>query len=731
MGNARKVQGRKPLGAHGPKPASKKIKKSDLKSHSTKNKYKKMKKQTILAMALCLTSLSTVQAKNFWLKLDTQHVEAQQAQQCISQWLAVPRESIFELVKDETDYLGFRHQTYQQYIAGVRVEGGIVKVHSRQGVVTAANGHVVERAELKQAVRRVSHNGALTADGRELVLVPTATGARYAYKHFDRFGMADVLTDAETGEELKRLPRRFTADVKTTGQSRYSGEVEFTINPTADGRYMMTDSARRIFTLDARQASTDTTPYAKEGTEFGFDVEKYLLANTRPLYNTDPHWSLLRVDSLVFDSITDEQYWVQSVSIYYTDLNGEQQPHNEVVTEWDNDYMADFTRNYIEASVPFSVQGLWFDYDLGKFLHYSFDAVYTEPGVYPWQMYDEDGKLQARGRIFVSTSSKHCAIDAHWGMEQIYDFYKETFHRDSYDDKGAPIYNVMYPVYVEKFTDIPILYSPSDNAGAQVGDGFGYMVYGSSGTKYDALVALDIMGHEFTHLVTYKTSNLQYLGESGALNESFSDILGISIKQKVKNLPHNWLQGDEIILDPEARCGRDMQNPESKGHPGTYQGEYWRDPTGEYDYGGVHFNSGVQNHWYYYLVEGGTYTDRQGISHTFAGIGLDRAVQIAYRNMAEILTPTAQYRDAVLGSLQAAEDLYGTDSAERQAVVDAWAAVGLMSDGTSGIHQATASANAAADDAIYRLDGTRAGAGSTQGLAPGIYIQHGKKVVVK
>ena len=133
---------------------------------------------------------------------------------------------------------------------------------------------------------------------------------------------------------------------------------------------------------------------------------------------------------------------------------------------------------------------------------------------------------------------------------------------------------------------------------------------------------------------------------------------------------------------------------------------------------------------YYYLVSGGEYTDRQGINHSFAGIGLDRAVQIAYRNFTELLTPTAQYRDAVLGSLQAAEDLYGADSPERQAVVDAWAAVGLLSDGTSGIAATPVTTAPAADNVIYRLDGTRVGVGTTQGLAPGIYVKNGMKIAL-
>ena len=689
-----------------------------------------MKKRILPLIALCLMSYSSVQAKSFWVKLDGQHLADQDAQQRIGSWVMLPAETTFALQKDYTDQLGFRHQVFQQYVAGVQVEGGIVRVHSRGGVLTSANGYVVERGQLPQRVRRMKHDGALTDDGRTLVLVEMSDGAHYAYKHYDRFGNADVLTDAETGTELKRLSRLQAADMKTTGLSRYSGEVEFTINPTTDGRYALTDSARHIFTIDARGASPDTTPYAFSEEEWGYDLKQYFHANTRPLYNTDPHWSLLRVDSIIIDSLSSTVYeWSMNADFLYTDIYGEKEKHGFWKGyDTPSGFRFNFTRAYYEANVPFTVNLQWFDDTEGD-ADYLVDCVYTEPGVHPLRVYDADGVCRAKGNVYVDYAP-HIAVDVHWGIEQTYDFYNEVFHRDSYDNQGAPIYSVLYPLYTLFVPQKPTLTCPEEYAATQMTPSLCYMVYGWGKTRYDVMASIDDIAHEFTHMVTYHTSSLEYFGESGALNESFSDIIGITVKQKVKNLPGNWVHSEGEAVDPQVKGLRDMENPESMGNPGIYQGEYWVNPSSSEDYGGVHINSGVQNHWYYYLVSGGEYTDRQGINHSFAGIGLDRAVQIAYRNFTELLTPTAQYRDAVLGSLQAAEDLYGADSPERQAVVDAWAAVGLLSDGTSGIAATPVTTAPAADNVIYRLDGTRVGVGTTQGLAPGIYVKNGMKIAL-
>lgn len=693
-----------------------------------------MKKKTLVTLALCLASLSTVQAKNFWLKFDGQSIDAEKSQLTISKWFNLPSETTFELQKDYTDYIGYRHQIYQQYVAGIKVEGGIVKVHSLEGVVTSANGSVIERTQTPKRLQQAHTNKvkALQNDNN-IVLLEIEDGVHYANKTYDMINNEDVYTDVETGNELRRLPRKYSADILTTGESLYSGNCEFAINQAEDGQYVLNDSARRIYTLDARIASTSTFGFNNKEFEEGFDVGKYVLANTRPLYNPDKNWSLLRVDSMIVDSLgkSRDNYWSFNVSVEYPDKRGIYWKHAwGYNTNTELPLKVDMTTFNTEANVASTLYLDWFEGE-DKYInrHDTLECMFTEPGVYPWYAIDENGITRARGRYFVSRTA-HFAVDVQWGMEQTYDFYKNVFHRDSYDGEGAPIYNVVYPIYINYAFDKPVLAFVSGNAAAQMTSSFCYMVYGIGNNTRHPMVSIDFMSHEFTHMMTYKTSNLDYQGESGALNESFSDIIGITIKQKVKNCPGNWFMGDELVVDPTERCIRDMKDPESKNHASKYQGTNWVDTSWALDYGGVHYNSGVQNHWYYLLVEGGEYTDDKGITHTIEGIGIDKAVQIAFRNVSEILTSKAQYKDAVLGSLQAAEELYGKESSEWQAVKEAWAAVGLGEDGTTAIENTTFVSPKSSDSYIYRLDGTRIPTTKTNNLVPGIYIKNGKKIAI-
>lgn len=691
-----------------------------------------MKKKTLMSIALCIFGLSATQAKNFWLKFDGQNVEAENSKQNISKWFNLPSESSFELQKDYTDYIGYRHQVYQQYIAGIKVEGGIVKVHSLNGRITSANGNVIERKQTQNKALRLSANGSKVVDDRNVVIVETNDGVYYTSKTYDIINNEDVYTDVETGNEIKRLPRKYYADILTSGQSLYSGTCDFLINQAENGQYVLTDSTRRIYTLDARHASTSYRKFPSTNPDEKFDVGKYVMANTIPLYNPDKNWSLLSVDSMLIDSVgkSKDNYWSFHNELYYKDINGLYRNHAKAfATNNQLPIKIDMTTFYTEANVPSTLILYWTEgEDRYVEVKDTLECMFTEPGVYPWYAIDGNGVTRARGRYFVSRTA-HFAVDVHWGMEQTYDFYKNVFHRDSYDNEGAPIYNVVYPILTNYALEDPVLVFTTGNAAAQMSPSFCYMVYGIGSNTRNPMVSLDFLAHEFTHMMTYKTSNLEYQGESGALNESFSDIIGITIKQKAKNCPDNWLMGDELVVDPAEVCIRNMKDPESNGHASKYQGENWVDPSYKFDYGGVHYNSGVQSLWYYLLVEGGEYTDATGVTHTIEGIGTDKAIQIAFRNVSEMLTSTAQYKDAVLGSLQAAEDLYGKESTEYQSVKDAWAAVGLGEDGTTNIVRASTSSEKASDDFIYQLDGTRVNT-STNLLAPGIYIKNGKKFIV-
>jgi Zn-dependent metalloprotease len=265
----------------------------------------------------------------------------------------------------------------------------------------------------------------------------------------------------------------------------------------------------------------------------------------------------------------------------------------------------------------------------------------------------------------VNAQQDEAATDAHWGAERTYDYYKNVHNRNSYDNLGAKLvsyvhFNVQY-----------------DNA---YWDGR-EMTYGDGdGTSFTgALTALDICAHELTHAVTGSTANLAYQNESGALNESFSDIFGNTIEYVNKPATASWLIGEDVTA---GRAGlRSMSDPKSFNQPNTFQGNNWvpftTSPDQTNDQGGVHTNSGVQNYWYYLLVQGGSGTNDFGVSYNVTGIGFTDAAKIVYRNLTVYLTPNVTYNDARDGSLKAAADLFGATSTQYAQTQAAWCAVGV------------------------------------------------------
>lgn len=259
-----------------------------------------------------------------------------------------------------------------------------------------------------------------------------------------------------------------------------------------------------------------------------------------------------------------------------------------------------------------------------------------------------------------STSFNHATgVQAHWGAEQTHKYFMSQLGRNSYDGNGAVIRS-----YV----------SYSSNYNNAFWDG-SRMTYGDGdGVNYGPLVALDIVGHEIAHGVTEYSANLVYSYESGALNESFSDIFGESI-EKYSTGTNDWLMGDEIGSGGSGGALRSMSNPNAFGDPDTYHGTNWYFGSG--DNGGVHYNSGVQNFWFYLLTTGGSGTNDNGDAYSVTGIGIDKAAAIAYRNLTVYLNANSQYADARTGAIQAAVDLYGAGSPEEIATTNAWHAVGV------------------------------------------------------
>ncbi len=246
------------------------------------------------------------------------------------------------------------------------------------------------------------------------------------------------------------------------------------------------------------------------------------------------------------------------------------------------------------------------------------------------------------------------ATDAHWGAEMTYDYYLTQHNRNSIDGNGFTLLSyVHYDV----------------NFGNAFWDGQ-RMTYGDGSSGNNPFTALDIAGHEITHGLTSFTAALVYQNESGALNESFSDIFGVSIEWYARPNNANWTMGEDLGF-----IIRDMSNPNATGDPDTYQGNNWY--TGTADNGGVHTNSGVQNYWYYLMVNGGSGTNDLGNTYNVTGIGFASASAIAFRNLTVYLTSSSTYTDARFYAIQSATDLFGGCSPEVGTTTDAWYAVGI------------------------------------------------------
>jgi bacillolysin len=248
------------------------------------------------------------------------------------------------------------------------------------------------------------------------------------------------------------------------------------------------------------------------------------------------------------------------------------------------------------------------------------------------------------------------ATDAHWGAEMTYDYFFYQHGRNSIDDGGFALNSyVHYDVnYDNAFWD---------GTRMTYGDG--------NGTTDDPLTSIDIAGHEISHGLTTFTAALNYSAESGALNESFSDIFGTSIENYARPSNWNWTMGEDI-----GGAFRSMSNPNAFTDPDTYFGTYWASLTGG-DNGGVHTNSGVQNYWYYLMVQGGSGTNDQGDVYAVSGLGFAQASQITFRNLTVYLTPTSEYADARFYAIQSAIDLFGGCTPQVETTTNAWYAVGV------------------------------------------------------
>ncbi|MEW8954964.1 M4 family metallopeptidase [Clostridium sp.] len=241
------------------------------------------------------------------------------------------------------------------------------------------------------------------------------------------------------------------------------------------------------------------------------------------------------------------------------------------------------------------------------------------------------------------------AVSAHSGVAKSHDYFKNKFNRNSWDGNGA---GITATVNVGR-NFINAFYDGRSNLGFGEGDGVNAAPFADS---------LDIVAHEFTHAVTNSSAGLEYELQSGALNESFSDVFGILIENQGKSTI-DWEMGNELQL-PGSRyvLKRSFKDPTLYNQPG-HMNDYQNLPnTQKGDWGGVHINSGIPNKAFYNIA---------------TKLGFEKSEKIYYRTLTSYLTPQSQFMDARNALVRAASDIYGENSQERVIVQNGLADVGL------------------------------------------------------
>ncbi|MFC1771272.1 M4 family metallopeptidase, partial [Candidatus Margulisiibacteriota bacterium] len=258
---------------------------------------------------------------------------------------------------------------------------------------------------------------------------------------------------------------------------------------------------------------------------------------------------------------------------------------------------------------------------------------------YIYRPYSDSEPILALQNNQVTTNSNLQTL--HNNISITYDYFLNTFNRISFDDQAALIKTIFYDDYnyVNAFWNGQYLVFGD-------GDGQNYSYFGNS---------LDIVAHEFGHAVTDYTADLIYQNQSGALNESMSDVWGAMVDRD------DWIMGEVSIYPNDLNEGMRYFDDPTRGSQPAHMDDY---ENITYDNGGVHINSGIPNKAFYLIA---TQT------------GKDDAENIYYRALTHYFTQSTDFFGARLCLIQAAKDLFGETSRQASIVMQAFDDVGIIS----------------------------------------------------
>jgi len=586
-------------------------------------------------------------------------------------------ESYFILQNEEHDSHGNFHQYYQQYLNNVIIENCVLAIHSCSGIVKSINGDIMLAQSTPKQTRNISSKKAKRIIGRRAISNSESIIVHNNQNGLDEFHMAYKLrtndsilyVDAQTGAIIKSLPTRYGFTI-CNGNTEYSGSQNFPceINSTSED-YILYDQQRNIATM---YANIDKCMNGEESLTF--------------YSNSSTNWENRYLTSITLEGFGST--WWRGL------FDNEQYPQIYIAIYDSNDNLLyrsdikDFSiTSYYQCPVKFNISKM---------------IIVPANGGLKVKIYDWDSKLNDLGQTVTisnntlgdhpwGTSSSnvwgkmtitdwHPALDIYWGEIQVYNYYLSVWGRNSFDNNGTLLRSMMHnpTTKLQREYEKNLYYN---NAFAQPGasPAESFMVFGIGDEYYGFRVGLNTIAHEYTHLISAfrPMGELEYKGESGALNESMSDIMAKNIEHHYKPNTFSWQYGKDHM--PQGQCTRDFQNPYlgRNPQPSCYEGGAWVDPSSEMDNGGVHYNSGVANHWYYLLCEGGNGYNDLGEEYSVQAIGIDTAEQVIFNTLLYYLPPQATFKQARQLTIQVAQDLYSSNPNVALSIANAWGAVGV------------------------------------------------------
>ncbi len=369
-------------------------------------------------------------------------------------------------------------------------------------------------------------------------------------------------------------------------------------------------------------------------------------------------------------------------------------------------YGGSLSANYLAYHVIVKTQVFFVDAHEGEILytysniHYSRDRrthtsddCFDLPGTL---VLDENGPV---GGVVPDTQQQN----AHDFAGSVYDYFWNTHGRDSYNQNGSPIVQTVHSgVPLDIISLLICCIFQLDCCGCLEANAawipsLDQVVYGDGGTLNDGRSfnpfsdALDVVAHEITHGVTQYSIfdingdpvGLDYTGESGALNESYSDFFAAMVDRD------DWFIGEDLVTagypagamrnmaDPTNGGSYNPADPEGSAKAG-HQPDHWDNfvPGGD-----VHINSGIPNKVAYLIAEGGTHP-HSGV--VVRGIGRNATEKILYKTLTEELNQTAAFLDARRGTLDSVAALFPGDQFKHVTVWNAFVACGICNSAIAG-----------------------------------------------